>query len=61
MTAAQPEVAAYDGREFIGAVAFRAGKYVASDVAGKKLGAFDTSKLALAAIAAAKPKTATVH
>jgi hypothetical protein len=39
----------------------RAGKYLTTDAVGKKLGAFATSKLALAAIAQAKPNKATLH
>jgi hypothetical protein len=60
MTAAQPQTA-YMGREIIGAVTVRGGAYVASNAAGRKLGSFATAKMALAAIAQAKPKTATIH
>jgi hypothetical protein len=60
MTAAQPQTSAYMGRELIGAVALRAGKYLATDSAGKRLGAFETSKLALAAIAQANTKASPI-
>jgi hypothetical protein len=60
VSASQPWADAFDGRQHIGAVAMRAGKYLATDANGKKLGTYATSKLALAAIAQAKPKR-TLH
>jgi hypothetical protein len=55
---AQADVAAYDGRRFLGAVAMKAGKHAATDSAGKKLGAFASRKAALAAVSdAARLKT----
>jgi hypothetical protein len=63
MTAtAQADVAVYSGRVCLGAVTIRAGKHVAADAEGKRLGAFTTRKSALAAVsdAASKAKP-TIH
>jgi hypothetical protein len=65
MTAAssQPDISACDGRRYLGAVAMRAGKHVAVDAEGKRIGAFATRKIAFDAITAraAKAKERTVH
>jgi len=44
------EVAVYNGRECIGTIFHRSGQYVAHDAEGGRIGAFDSSKQAAAAI-----------
>lgn len=61
MTAAQSEIAIYNGRVRLGTVALKAGKHVAADSAGKRLGAFASRKIALAAVTAHAAKTKSIH